>query len=165
LDQAEAVTTEQHDEEFVAIAWMVRQGASSWVGPTPRAAHARWATRMARRPGALVSKRRMPGLVFTAVVFFTVMAVAASITPGGILSLSRTVSGVVSQKMGGPQAPATISPSAAHGGGPTSQPAASPTVQPGAVQSLSPPPATPVDDHGGGSGRGPGPPSPRPTDD
>jgi hypothetical protein len=166
LDQAETVTTENHEEDFAAIAWIVRNGSSSWVGPTPRAVHARWAMREQRRAARLVPRGGLPGVVFTAVVFFTVVAVAASMTPGGILSVSRTVSSVLSQRVRGPLSTTTVTPSAGH------QPAQSPaqlTVSPttqtgGAVPSSSPSPLAVGDDHGGlRSGKGGGGPSPVPT--
>jgi len=166
------VSTERHEEEFAAFAFLIRQGASSWVGPSPRARQARWASKAPGLPAALASKRRLPSLVFTALVFFTVVAVAAVMTPGGILTLSRTVSSVVSQKVRGPLSPTNVSPSAAHGSTPTPQPVQSPqpSVSPpastGGAAPAPAPAATPVDDHGGGdkSGRGgPGPPSPAPS--
>jgi hypothetical protein len=110
LDQAEEVTTEKHEGDFAAIAWMIRQGSSSWIGPTPRARAARWATKGCRVPVRLVPRGGLHGVLFTAVVFLTVVAVAASMTPGGIMSWQRTVSDVLSQKgPRAPVAPATVS--------------------------------------------------------
>ena len=162
------MTTETRDEDFATIAWMIREGSSSWVGPTPRARNARWAARWAagtpRRPPALATKRRLPGLVFTAVVFFTVVAVAAAITPGGILSMSRSVSTVIGQKLGAPATSVTVNTSGSHRPAettrptPVTQPAVSPSLGTGpVVSSPTPAPVESGDDHGGGSpnsGRG-----------
>src|SRR5207237_1387100 len=108
---------------------MIQQGSSTWVGPTPRARHARWAARAARRPGGLVPRPSFQGLLFTGVAFLTVVAVAAAVTPGGIMSLPKTVvSNVVRQKAPprAPVTPAAVSPSPTDEPEPSAEPSEGP---------------------------------------
>src|SRR2546422_7880665 len=91
---------------------MIRQGSSSWMGPTPDAGRARWATKAAPRSPSHLTRGAFWGVAFTFVVFFTVLTVAASMTPGGILSVPRSVANVLSQKAPrSPVGPTTVSPS------------------------------------------------------
>jgi hypothetical protein len=114
---------QEHEQEDVAgIEWMVRQGSSSWLGPTPRADRARWATGARPRPVDLVLKGAVASVLFTGLVFFSVVAVAASMAPGGISSVPRTVSDVLTQRA--PLAPASATPAATHQSEGTPRPAA-----------------------------------------
>jgi hypothetical protein len=151
------MTTEQHDQDFATVAWIIRQGSSSWVGPTPNAGGARWAAKAARQPVLRFSTGLLWGAAFTGLVFVIVLAIAASMTPGGLMSVPRRVSDVLSQRA--PRGPA----------GPAASPSVGPLrvgPQPGAASPLttaSPavknPTPTPVEgeDHGGGGGGGRGP--------
>ena len=134
------MTTQQHEGDFAAIAWMVRQGSSAWVGPTPQARQARWASAPRRGRPNFVPRSGLQGLVFTAVAFFTVIAVAVAMSPGGIMSVPKRVSDVLSQKAPRtPLAPPTLSPSATDQPDVSPEPSASPV--PVSTGSASPAPA------------------------
>jgi hypothetical protein len=116
----------REEEDVAGIEWMVRQGSSSWLGPTPHADRARWATGGQRRPVDLVLKGVAASVLFTGLVFFSVVAVAASMAPGGISSVPRTVSDVLTQRA--PLAPASATPAATHQSEGTPRPAATMAV-------------------------------------
>src|SRR5205807_54019 len=142
---------------------MIRQGSSTWVGPAPRARQARWATTAGRRPMGRVPRPSFQGVLFTAVAFLTVVAVAAAVTPGGLMSIpGSVVSNVISQK--GPPAtatPATVSPSPTDEPGPSPEPSEEPEPPAaGAAAAPAPAPVESGDEKGGGKdggGGGPGP--------
>jgi hypothetical protein len=162
------VTTEQQEQDYAAVAWMIRQGSSAWTGPTPHAEQARWATKAAkaaRRPAGFLPTSGLRGLVFTALVFFTVLAVAAAMTPGGLMSVPKTVSDAFSQKAPrGSFGPASVSPSDSPEPSQDPQPAlVSPPVQTGGVAHGTTPSPGPRPSAGGV--RPSVSPSPRPTDE
>jgi hypothetical protein len=161
------------EEDFEAIEWMIRQGSSSWMGPTPHAGRARWAAAARRRPVGLVLRGSAAAVLFTVLAFFSVVAVAASMSPGGISSVPRAVSDVLTQKtQRAPLAPAGVSPAPAGQSEQTPRPAVTPASRAGAVarpptprpvssgENEGAPPVVPVAPHAGPS------PSPsRPPDD
>ena len=152
------MTTEQHDQDFATVAWIIRQGSSSWVGPTPHAGGARWAVAAARQPVLGFSRGVLWGATFTAVVFVVVLAIAASMTPGGLMSVPRRVSDVLSQRA--PRGPAgpTVSPSVGPlRVGPQPGRASPLTTASPAVHTATPTPVEREDDGGGGGGGGRGP--------
>jgi hypothetical protein len=139
------------EEDFAAITWMIRQGSSSWIGPTPQAGRARWAAAARRRPVGLVLKGSAAGLLFTALAFVSVVAVAASMSPGGISSVPRAVSDVLTQKtQRAPLAPAGVSPAPARQSEQSPRPAVSPATGAGGVAH----PATPSPVPGENEARG-----------
>jgi hypothetical protein len=71
------------DDDF-DIGHLVRTGSSAWTGPSPFARQSRWAS--AARPGqqlARALKLTATGLIFTALVFASVMVVATEATSVG----------------------------------------------------------------------------------
>jgi hypothetical protein len=168
----------KHDDDVAAMEWMIRRGSSSWMGPTPHADRARWATAARRRPVGLILRGSAAGVLFTALAFFSVVAVAASMSPGGISSVPRAVSDVLTQKTPrAPLAPAGVSPAPARQSEQTPRPAVSPPSAAGGVahpptprpvssaEDEGPPPVAPVAPHVALPTAGPSPSPSRPPDD
>jgi hypothetical protein len=169
----------KHDEDFEAVEWMIRQGSSSWMGPTPQAGRARWSAAARRRPVGLVLRGTAAGVLFTSLALFSVVAVAASMSPGGISSVPRAVSDVLAQKtQRAPLAPASVSPAPARQAEQSPRPAVSPASPAGGVahpptprpvsageDEGTPPPVAPVVPHVAPTTGGPSPTPSRPPDD